>query len=277
MFIDIHTHLDDQQFDDDRQVVIDRALANGVEKIINISTDINSSQQSIRLAQKEKNIYVAVGLHPHYFDQHQEKSWAYFNKLGQLAKRKKVVAIGEIGLEYFRRGEEKITLNQKEVQKKGFEDQLKLAQKLKLPVIIHCRGERAERGKPYRETSEAYEDVLTIIKKIPQLKYIFHSFSGRLSFAQKALGLKNVNFSFTGNITYAKPGAEILKAIKIIPLKRIMVETDCPYLAPEPMRGKRNEPAYVRYVAEKVAEIKGISVEQVARETVKNAQKIFKF
>ncbi len=277
MFIDIHSHLDDQQFKDDRSIVIERAFTSGIEKIINIGAGIGSSERSVKLAQKEKNIYASVGLHPSYFDRYQKKSWVYFNKLEKLARKEKVVAIGEVGLEYFRRGEGKITLAQKKIQQKGFEDQLKIAQALELPVIIHCRGKKAEKGSLYRETDEAYEDVLAIIKKFPHLKYIFHSFGGRLDFTKKVLLLKNVSFSFTGNITYAKPKAEILEVIKAIPLEKIMVETDCPYLAPEPMRGKRNEPAYVRYVAEKIAEIKEISLERVAKETMKNVHKIFEF
>jgi TatD DNase family protein len=276
MLIDIHAHLDDQQFDGDRQAVIRRAFENGIEKIINIGAGIGSSERSVQLAQKEENVYASVGLHPNYFDHYQEKSWAYFSRLEELAKEKKVVAIGEIGLDYFRRNGEKITKIQKENQQKGFKDQLKLAQKLKLPVIIHCRGARAEKNKLYRETSEAYEDVLAIIKKFPQLRYIFHSFGGRLDFTKKVLQFKNIGFSFTGNITYAKPKAEILKVIKTIPLEKIMVETDCPYLAPEPMRGKRNEPAYVRYTAEKIATIKELTLEEIATATIKNATIFFK-
>ena len=155
--------------------------------------------------------------------------------------------------------------------------QLELAQKLNLPVIIHCRGAKAGIGKKYRETSEAYEDVLKIINNFPQLKYIFHSFSGRLNFTKKVLLLKNVVFSFTGNITYAKPKAEILTVIKTIPLERMIVETDCPYLAPVPKRGERNEPSYVIYVAGRIAEIKKVSKLIVIEKTKENTKVFFNF
>lgn len=264
MLIDTHSHLDDSQFDSDRNDVMERSFSGRIERIINVGAGIGSSFRSVKLAEENEKIFAAVGLHPHYFMKHKNFSEEYQEKLIDLAQNKKTVAIGEIGLDYFFRGEN-FSEEEKEIHKKKQEDgflwQLNLAQKLKMPVIIHCR--------------EAYEDTWEILKNYPQLKIVYHCYGGNLKYTDELLEQKNILFSFTGNITYAKKGAEILRVIEKIPLNRIMLETDCPYLSPVPKRGKRNEPIFVKYVGKKIAEIKRNSIEEVEKLTFQNAFKFF--
>jgi TatD DNase family protein len=275
MLIEIHAHLDDKQFDADRDEVISRAFASGIEKIINIGAGLGSSRRSVALAEEYANIFCAIGLHPHYFMNHGEKSFDKFDEFKALASSKKNVAIGEIGLDYFIPDGGLITDVQKELQKKGFIFQLEFAQELKLPVILHCRGSRPVVLSPYRETDDAYEDVLVIISQFPKLNFVWHSFGGQLNFTEKILENKNMLFSFAGNITYNKPSAEIFSVIKKIPIERIMLETDCPYLAPVPMRGKRNESMFVKYVAQKIAEVKNLELDELGKTTSKTAEWFF--
>lgn len=275
--IETHAHLDDKQFDADRDDVISRSFENGISRIINIGAGLGISQRSVALANKYENIFAVVGFHPHYFNEYKERSFDKIGELESLAQEKKVVAIGEIGLDYHNHGEKLISEEEKELQKKGFVLQLELAKKLEKPVVLHCRGERAKDGERYREKSEAYKDVFEIIRDYPELEFVFHGFGGRVEFTKKILAEKNIKFAFNGNITYAKKEAEILDVIKEIPLEKIMLETDCPYLAPVPMRGKRNEPEFVRYVAQKIAEVKKLRLEDVAKITTIVAEKFFGF
>lgn len=274
--IDTHAHLDDRQFDADRALAIKRAFARGVEKIITVGAGLGSSERAVAVAQKSENIFAVVGLHPEYFMKHGMWGTQHKQKLMELASAEKVVAIGEIGLEYHSHDGNPVSAGQREFQKQGFIFQLELAKKAGKPVVIHCRGERAEIGENYREKSEAYEDVLKIIEKYPELNFVFHGFGGRADFAEKVMERKNIWFSFNGNLTYAKSGAEILEVVRKVPLEKIMLETDCPYLTPMPYRGGRNEPAYVTYVCEKIAEIKEISAKEVDEITTQNANKFFK-
>jgi len=275
MLIETHAHLDDKQFDSDRDEVISRAFAGGVEKIINIGAGLGSSQRSVALAEKYENIFCSIGLHPHYFMEYGEKSFDKIDEFKALSLSKKVIAIGEIGLDYFIPDGSAITNAQKELQKKGFKEQLEFAKELKLPVILHCRGSRPVAPSAYREADDAYEDVFEIVSEFPQLNFVWHSFGGRLEFVEKVLAKENMLISFAGNITYNKPGAEIFAVIKKIPLERIMLETDCPYLSPVPMRGKRNEPLFVKYVAQKIADVKNVDVEELARITTSTAERFF--
>ena len=262
MLIESHAHLDDKQFDTDRDEVIRRALENGVEKIINIGAGLGSSQRSVTLAEKYENIFCSIGLHPHYFMEYSEKSFDKFPEFKVLASSKKVVAIGEIGLDYFIHDGSTITDAQKELQKKGFVEQMEFAKELKLPVILHCRDAYAETGE--------------IIEKYPELNFVFHCYGGDAEFTKKLLTQKNIYFSFTGNITYPKKeDAEVFDIIRAIPIEKIMLETDCPYLAPVPMRGKRNEPTFVKYVAQKIAEVKNLDLEEVAKITTITAERFF--
>jgi len=273
--IDTHAHIDDKQFDVDREEVIQRAFSSGVEKIVTIGAGLGSSERAVNVAKDRENIFAVVGCHPEYFMKHGSWTDVHKKKLEELARSEKVVAIGEIGLEYYSHDGNTVTDAQKEFQKEGFLFQLELAKKLKLPVVIHCRGERSPLGEKYREEGQVYEDALEIMEKFPELNFVLHSFGGRLDFAKKVMERENIFFSFNGNLTYSKPRAEILEVVKAVPLEKIMFETDCPYLAPVPHRGKRNEPEFVRYVRDAVAEIKEISADEVDRITTKNANKFF--
>lgn len=249
MLIDTHAHLDFKEFDKDRPQVIRRAFEGGVEKIINVGTNLKGSQDSITLAEKYKNIYAGVSLHPievgnEKFD---EKIWL------ELAGHQKVVAIGETGLDFYHSTD-------REKQKEIFKELIKIACQVKKPLIIHSR--------------EADQEVLDILtnSELPPKRGVIHCFGRDFALAKKFLDLGFL-ISYTGNITYHKERASsILK----VPLNKIMVETDCPFMAPAAFRGKRNEPLYVKYVVQRIAEIKNISFEEIAEKTTQNAKKLFR-
>lgn len=264
--IDTHVHLDFKEFDSDRTETIKRFFDAGGEKMINVGCDLASSLRSVELARTNKNIFASIGVHPHDVEKLDK---AAMEKLKELIIEKKVVAVGEIGLDFFR------DLSPREIQAEAFKAQLELAEKYNKPVIIHCR--------------EAYVDLIDILKsyKINGWRGVTHCFLGSWPIAEELIRL-GFYLGFTGAITYPKKRLlkdplglnfniepEIFKVIKNTPLDRILIETDCPYLAPVPSRGKRNEPSYVRYVAEKIAELKGITVEEVEKATSENATKLF--
>lgn len=286
--IDTHAHLDFESFDQDREEVISRAFDNGVEKIINIGVDLKTSRKSVELAERHENIFATVGFHPHDAEEILNlPTEDNFLELIKLAKHKKVVAIGEIGLDYSRFKEACQIKKQKELLAR----QLDIAEELGLPVVIHCR--------------KAWEDLYEIISNTNQspafpllaearnsskpdfsgisrgqtlTKFVLHCYSGGKKDTEKFLKLPNVYFSFSGNITYPKPAEranDFAEMIKMIPLDRIMLDSDSPFLAPQIFRGKRNEPAHIRYIAAKIAEIKQISEEKTERATDKNAEKFF--
>lgn len=262
MLIDTHAHLDDKQYEKDREEVIQRSFSSGVSKIINIGAGLGSSQRSVKLAEENGNIFAAIGLHPHYFNEYGERSFDKFDEFKKLAEHKKVVAIGEAGLDYHSHTGSPITEKQKELQKEGFLKQLDLACDLNLPLVVHCR--------------DAYEDVLDVLKKSKKnhgktLRGVMHSYLGRLSYAKEFVNLDFL-LSFNGIITFAR---DYDKVIKEIDFSQILIETDCPYLAPLPYRGKRNEPSYVRHVAEKIAEIKEVSLGEIQKATTENARRLF--
>lgn len=265
--IDIHAHLNFEQYDEDRGEVIHRAFESGVKKIINVGTDEESSESSVKLAEKYKEIHAAVGIHPHEFnnlENHGKKLEDQLNKLKNLAKSKKVAAVGEIGLDYFSHTANFITEEQRENQRKGFAVQLELAKELNMPVIIHCR----------EAYGDAYDILSSFVAKNHGLNFVLHCYGGSAGMTDKFLKLGSF-FSFAGNITFAKPASELLEVIKMLPLDKIMIETDCPFLAPVPRRGKRNEPAYLKHITEKLAEIKDIKVKEVIDITDQNARKFF--
>jgi TatD DNase family protein len=261
--IDTHAHLDFKDFDGDREEVISRAFDNGVKAIINIGVDLATSREGIELAEKHEHIFAAVGFHPH--DAEEALSLARdddFVELKKLAEHEKVVAIGEIGLDYSRFN----VAQQIEGQKKLFAKQMDLAREQNLPVIVHCR--------------DAWEDLYEIISNFSESRtfFVLHCYSGDKKDTKKFLELKNVYFSFSGNITYPKPAdraEKLAEAVRMIPLERMMLDSDCPFLAPQEFRGKRNEPAYVEYIADRIAQIKGISVGEVEKATDENAGKFF--
>jgi TatD DNase family protein len=251
MLVDTPAHLQWRNFDKDREKVISRAKKAGVEYIINIGFDVDGSIKAIDLAEKHKGLYATVGIHPHNASQFNQK---VLNKLRKLSENPKVVAIGEIGLDYYR------NLSPRQAQKKAFEAQLLLAQELELPVVIHDR--------------EAHADILKILSKFQEkMTGIMHCFSGSKEMAEQCVK-SNFYISFAGPITF--PNSHKLHEIaKWIKLNKILLETDSPWLAPQDMRGKRNEPAFLTFIAKKIAELKGISVNKLAEATTQNAKEIF--
>ncbi len=248
--IDTHCHLDFSQFDADRDSVIERAKNNGIIKIINVGASIKSSEAAISLSKEHDFIYATVGIHPHEADKVRENDWL---SVERLIKQDKVIAVGEVGLDYYRNLSS--TLKQKEVFKKF----ILLANKFFLPLIIHCR--------------EAEEDTLRLLENNLKTKAVMHCFSGNETFMKRCLDL-GLYFSFTCNVTYKKTD-DLKQAISIIPRDRFFLETDAPYLAPQAMRGKRNEPAYLKYLVTELASILKLDEETVADETTKNAKHFF--
>lgn len=249
MLIDTHAHLTMQQFNDLPEV-LKRAHDCRVGTIINASFDIDSSIGSIELAKKYGNIFASVGIHPHHADTVDEKT---IEELESLSDNKKVVAIGETGLDYF---ENPVP---KDVQKKAFSMHIKLAIKKGMPLILHGR--------------DADDDMLEVLKRENAEKGVFHCFSGDADYARRVIDA-GFMISFTGIITF-KNADKAREALKTTPLDKIMIETDCPYLAPQIYRGKRNEPSYIKFVAEKIAEIKRLSTEEVEEATSRNATLFF--
>ncbi|TRZ77338.1 TatD family deoxyribonuclease [bacterium] len=292
--IDSHAHLDHELFDPDRDEVIQRAFENGIKKIITVGCDLNEMKEAIKLAEKYDNIYAAIGLHPDEADKCMGNSPAsnrqssrggriarVVGELKKLAKYPKVVAIGEIGLDYFRSDNPPSSADYGVArQKELFIVQLKLAQELNLPVIIHCRASDNKPGDAYDDLLLSLREVMTEEERRGNLKKfqgVIHCFCGTREHAKQFLDL-GFHISFTGNITYfKKDDAELLQVVREIPLNRILVETDCPFLTPVPHRGKRNEPMFVKYVAEKIANVKKISVGEVERVTDGNAERLFHF
>lgn len=252
--VDTHAHLTFPEFDKDRMEVISNALEGGLEYIITVGPgeDFEGNLKAIALAEKEARIYATVGVHPHDVSKMEDK---WLVQIEKWTKHEKVVAIGEIGLDFYR------NKSPHDVQVKRFRQQLKIAREANLPVVIHSR--------------DANDEVMRILSEdgTPERGGVFHCFSGNVQFAQKVVRLGFL-ISVPGVITF-KNSVELQEAVAEIPLEKIVIETDCPYLAPEPHRGKRNEPAYVKHVAEKIAEIKGLSVADVARITSLAAKRLF--
>ena len=251
--IDTHAHLDHSQFAEDLDQVLQRAEAAGVSQILTVGCDLVSSRASIALARRYPQLYAAVGIHPHDAPQADAAGLAELRRL--LADNPKVVAVGEIGLDYYR------DRSPRPLQLQAFRDQLALAREVGLPVIVHDR--------------DAHADVLQILQDSAarEVGGVLHCFSGDLEMAKAVLDL-GFYLSFPGTITY--PGnAAGREVVKGVPIESILIETDCPYLAPQNYRGRRNEPAYVRHTAAMIAEIKGLTQEDVARITTLNAWQLF--
>ena len=246
---DTHTHYDDERFDGDRDEVLKNLQKKDIGLVVNASSDMESSVKSIEFSRKYDYLYSAVGVHPHDaikgFDP---------EKLIEFTKERKVVAIGEIGLDYY------YDLSPREVQKKIFIKQLNIAKSLDIPVIIHDR--------------DAHKDSLDIIKDIGDIKGVFHCFSGSVEMAIEIIKL-GMYISFAGPITF-KNAKKSIEVAKSIPQDRILIETDCPYLSPEPFRGKRNDSGYLKYIAEKIAQILNYTYEEVADITFENGRNFFR-
>ncbi|MDD4990232.1 MAG: TatD family hydrolase [Candidatus Pacebacteria bacterium] len=254
MYIDTHAHLDVEQYDNDREQVMKNAIESGVGFIINPSFDLQSAKKAIELANQYEQIFVGVGCHP----KTKEESGYVFNKKDflEIIKSKKVVAVGECGLELV---SSKIPDAQKkellEYQKKIFIGQINLAKEFNLPLIVHCRN--------------THKEVIEILSKENNLQGVIHCFSGSWGDAQKYLEM-GFHISFTGIITYAN---DYDKVVKNAPLDKLLIESDCPYLSP--LKGQRNEPANVKYVAQRIAEVRDEPLERVAEITTQNAKKLF--
>lgn len=255
MLTDTHCHLDLSQFDQDREAVIERARAAGVIRIMNPGIDLGSSRRAVALAETYAEVYAAVGFHPHDAAKMGE---AEFAELRELAQHPKVKAIGEIGLDYYR------DLSPRDVQRRTFRRHLELAGELDLPVIVHCR--------------DAHHDVMAVLGEWAtechgSARGVLHSYSGNRAGMQGAFDMGFV-IGITGPITF--PKAEELRVVaQTAPFDKVLIETDAPYLAPQPNRGRRNEPAYVRHVAEKIAVVRGETVVAVAAQTSENAARLF--
>lgn len=264
---DSHCHLDFEPLSTEMAEVIERAYKSGVAKMVNVGASMRGSEHSVEIANQYPNIWASVGLHPHEADTILDFEGT-MEKISALAQSDKVVAIGEIGLDYYSVASDgrQVTRAEKEAQKKLFIAQLKIAEELNLPIIFHVR--------------DAWEDFFSIIGNC-KLEIgncplgIVHCFTGDSKIAQKLVRL-GISVGFTGFVTFNQDKFnQIREAVEAVPMNYILIETDAPFLAPEPYRGKVNEPAYVLEVAKKVAELKKISLDEVAETTTKNAEKLF--
>lgn len=250
MYFDTHAHYDDVKFDEDRDSLIESLPLKGIALVLNPGCKEESSRMAVGFAEKYPFFYAAVGWHPE-----EAESWSDSSVgiLRGLAANPKVKAIGEIGLDYY------WTSDNKELQKKMFVSQMELARELSLPVIIHDR--------------EAHADCFEIVREFPDVKTVFHCYSGSAEMARQLIAMGHY-LSFTGSITFknARKAPEVIEAV---PMDRIMLETDSPYLAPTPFRGKRNDSTLLPYIAEKIGEIKGLSAEEVALSALENGKRFF--
>ncbi len=250
MFFDTHTHLDDEKFDTDRDELIASFKDEGLTLTVNIGANIKTSKNSIKLAEKYDFIYASVGVHPNDVGDMTESD---LEQLEEWAKHPRVVAIGEIGLDYH------YDEPDPEIQKVWFERQLLLAQKLNMPYIIHDR--------------DAHADVLEIIKRVGYFNGVMHCFSGSAEMARQVTDL-GMYVSIAGQVTF-KNAPKVQAVAQTVPLDKLLIETDSPYLTPEPFRGKRNNSAYVKYTAQKIAELRGMDVAEIARITMENGKRFY--
>ncbi len=261
IFVDSHAHLETQQFEADRELVIARAREAGIETILAIGsgTGPGSLDCAIRLAEQHDFIYATIGIHPHEAKLARD---ADFEEMAQLATRPKVIAWGEIGLDYF------YDHSPRDIQQDAFLKQLEMAQAAKLPIVIHCR--------PSDQSEDAWEDCLKLLHEhwAPSgLRGILHCFTGAWDHAKRALDM-GFMISFAGNVTFPK-AQQIREAAKQVPLERMLIETDSPFLAPVPHRGKRNEPSFVKEAARQIGEIRGQSMEDIGFQTARNFYRFF--
>jgi len=255
MLIDTHAHLDFEDFDNDRDEVVKRAFDNGIEKIINVGCSLERSVSSIDISSQYDNVFASVGIHPDEAASLKDEA-SLRKKIKEIAgSSDKVVALGECGLDYSHIKAEP----EKKQQEALFRLHLELAEELQLPVIVHVR--------------DVFDEAYQVIKNYPNVSGVMHCFAGSATQAQKFIALGFL-VSFTGIVTF-KNATEIHEAAREIPLGKMMVETDCPFIAPEPNRGKRNEPAYVRFVGEKICELKEVNMAEVEKITTNNAQELF--
>lgn len=252
MFFDTHAHLNAEQYNEDLQEVIDRALSEGISNIVVVGFDRPTIEKAMELTEQYEFIYACVGWHPVDAIDMTEEDLLWIE---ELSSHPKVVALGEMGLDYY------WDKSPKDIQKEVFRKQIRLAKKVKLPIVIHNR--------------DATADIVEILKEegAGEVGGIMHCFSGSPEIAQECVDM-NFYISLGGPVTF-KNAKKPKEVADVIPLEKLLIETDCPYLTPHPHRGKRNEPSYVKLVAEQIAEIKGLSTEEVAQATTENAKKLF--
>ncbi len=298
---DTHAHLNFNTYKETSEKIIKKCIDRNI-RIINVGSQYDTSARAVKIAENYEGVYAAIGIHPihlsrtevdeeemHFKSREEKFDKKKYEKLLCVGTHcnapKKVAAIGEIGLDYFHIPDNMDFEEVKEIQKQGFIEQLEFAKEVTLPVILHCRGAK---DNPY----EAYYDILKILRKQNEssmelrkispspplekggIRGVIHCFGGNLKIAQRFIDL-GFYIGFTGIITFKNAGYELLKVVKNIPLERILVETDCPYLAPEPYRGKQCIPQYVEYTLRKVAELRGITFEEAETQTDKNANELF--
>ena len=247
--IDTHAHIYYDDYSKRIDDIIRAAVDNGVEKIISIGVDLKSSEECMKLAEKYESVFATCGIHPH---EAEKAPKVYLYELEQFYEHPKVLAVGEIGLDYY------YDFSDRKTQRKIYQEQLEMANSLDLPTVVHCR--------------ESDDDILSGILESGHNSGVIHCFTSGLDFAEKILET-GFYLSFTGMITFVK---ELEEVVREVPLSKMMIETDSPYLTPKPYRGKKNEPAYVLHVAEKIAQLKDISLEEVAESTTKTAYSLFK-
>ena len=252
MLFDTHAHLDDRAFDCDREELLAGLAARGTSMVMNPGCSLDSSKNAVALANRYPWIYAAVGSHPDVADEVNEAVLERYRLLA--AQNPKVKAIGEIGIDYYY---EDIP---RELQLKAFRMQMELAKELNLPVIVHER--------------EAHEDGMKVVKEFPEVKGVFHCYSGSAEMARQLVNL-GWYIGFTGVLTF-KNARKAIETAESIPLERIVLETDCPYMAPVPHRGKRNDPGYLCYMAQKLAEIRGVSLEEIQHITTENGKRLYR-
>ena len=252
MLFDTHAHMDDRAFDADRKALLESLRENQIGLLMNPGCSLASSRNASRLSEEYPWIYAAVGSHPDAADEVCDEVLEEYRKLCKL--NSKIRAIGEIGLDYHY---EDIP---RQLQKKAFEAQLALAEELGLPVIVHDR--------------DAHEDCMNLIRRFPEVKGVFHCYSGSAEMAKQLVAM-GWSVGFTGVLTF-KNARKAVEAAQSIPLERIVLETDCPYMAPEPFRGKRNDPGKLYRMAEKLAELRGLRVEEIHRVTVENGKRLYR-
>ena len=251
MLFDTHAHLNDSAFDADREELLGKLPSMGISYVMNAGCSLQSSREIIAMAEKYPYVYASVGSHPDACDEVNEQVLEQYR---QMCRHEKVKAIGEIGLDYHY---EDIP---REIQKAAFCAQMELAKEVDLPVIVHER--------------EAHQDGMAIVEAFPTVTGVFHCFSGSAEMAQWLVE-RGWYIGFTGVLTF-KNARRAIEAASAVPLERIVLETDCPYMAPEPFRGKRNHPGYLGKMAEKLAEIKGVSLEQVQEITTQNGKRLYR-
>lgn len=252
--IDSHVHLDDAKFDYDRENLIENLKEYGLDRVYNIGADLESSIASVELADKYEIIKAVIGVHPHAASEYNQE---VEDKLIELAKNENVRAIGEIGLDYY------YDNSPRDIQVQVFKKQIELANKLKLPIVVHSRD----------AAKETFDIISSYKEKYKDLKFLIHCFSQSVEMMREYV--KMGCYIALGGVVTFKNSKVPKEVAKEVPLENLLLETDCPYLAPEPMRGKRNEPMFIKYSAQKIAEIRGISLEELLKATDENTRRFY--